>query len=102
MSNSNKARTELREIPSVDEIIDHFNGSMINAPYKLYIQIIRQILDTVRQEIRKNTLSNNIQKYTFSLIENAIAEISASNMKNVINGTGIILHTGLGRAPISR
>ena len=47
-------------------------------------------------------IPQNIQKYTFSLIENAIAETSASNMKNIINGTGIILHTGLGRAPISK
>ena len=102
MNNNNKARPELREIPSVDEIIEHIKGKMINAPYTLYIQIIRQTLDTVRQEIRQGTSKNNIRKYTFSLIENAIAETSASNMKNIINGTGIILHTGLGRAPISK
>ena len=102
MSNNNKARPELREIPSVDEIIDHIKGKMTNAPYTLYIQIIRQTLDTVRQEIRQGTSSKNIRQYTFSLIENAIAETSSSNMKNVINGTGIILHTGLGRAPISK
>ncbi len=102
MSNNNKARPELREIPSVDEIIDHIKGKMTNAPYTFYIQIIRQTLDAVRQEIRQGTSSNNIRKYTFSLIENAIKETSASNMKNVINGTGIILHTGLGRAPISK
>ena len=69
MSNSNKARSELREIPSVDEIIDHFKESMVNAPYTLYIQIIRQILDTVRQEIRKNTISKNIQQYTWSILK---------------------------------
>ena len=102
MNNNNKARPELREIPSVDEIIDHFSGSMINAPYTLYIQIIRQTLETVRQEIRQGTSSKNIRKTTFSLIENALAKTSASNVQNVINGTGIILHTGLGRAPISQ
>ena len=102
MSDKNKARQELREIPSVDEIIGHFSGSMTNAPYTLYIQIIRHTLDIVRQEILHGSLSKNIQKYTFNLIEDAFAEISVSNMKNVINGTGIILHTGLGRAPISQ
>ena len=102
MSNKDKTLPELRTIPSVDEIIDHFKGSMINAPYTLYIQIIRKTLDTVRQEIRKGTLSNNIRNKTFQLIEDALNETSTSNMQNVINGTGIILHTGLGRAPVSK
>ena len=31
-----------------------------------------------------------------------IMEISSSNLQNVINATGIILHTGLGRAPLSK
>ena len=69
MSNNNKARPELREIPSVYDIIDHFRGSMTNAPYTLYIQIIRNTLDTVRQEISQDrTLTKNIRKYTFKSI----------------------------------
>ena len=69
MSNRDKARPELREIPSVDEIIDHFRGSMTNAPYKLYIQIIRHTLDTVRHEIGQETLTKNIRKRQKCLTE---------------------------------
>ena len=102
MSNKDKAHPELRDIPSVDEIIEHFKGSMTNAPYTLYIQIVRQTLDIVRKEIRQGTLSKNIRNTTFTLIGDALEETSTSNMQNVINGTGIILHTGLGRAPVSK
>ena len=91
MKNSNKARPELREIPSVDEIIDHFKGSMINAPYTLYIQIIRQTLDTVRQEICQNTLTINIHKYTFSLIEKNLKDKKYSKNYTFLLNVSLLL-----------
>ena len=62
MSKRNNALPELCEIPSVDDIIDHFKGSMVKGPYTLYINIIRETLDIIRHEIRKGTISENIQK----------------------------------------
>ena len=93
---------DLRKIPSVDEIIDHFHGSMVNAPYALYVKIIRQTLDEIRKEICQETFSYDIREYTLNRLENVLGQLSTSNLQSVINGTGIILHTGLGRAPISQ
>ena len=92
---------QLRKIPSVDEIINYFQDSMINAPYSLYVKAIRHTLNFIRLEIQDGNITKNIKKHTYKMVENAIDNISVSNMKNVINGTGIILHTGLGRGPIS-
>jgi len=91
----------LRKIPSVDEIIDYFQESMIKAPYLLYINAIRHTLEIIRSDIQNGNIKKNIKKHTMQMVEKSLNEISTSNMKNVINGTGIILHTGLGRAPIS-
>ena len=102
MSGKDKVRAALREIPSVDEIIDHLQNMLINAPYAYFIKIIRQILDDIRVEIRQGLLSNNIKQYTYSRIQTSLSNASKANLKHVINGTGIILHTGLGRAPISK
>ena len=51
---------------------------------------------------KRKSLTQNIKKHTFSQVETALDQASAVNLKSVINGTGIILHTGLGRAPISQ
>ena len=94
-------KNQLRNIPSVDEIIDYFQDSMINAPYLLYINAIRHTLDIIRLDIQNGNIKKNIKEHTLQMVEKSLNEISTSNMKNIINGTGIILHTGLGRAPIS-
>ena len=92
---------KLRELPSVDDVIAKYKHLMINAPYLLYVKKIRSVLKDVRMEIQNGEKIKNIKKHIFEIIESDFKNISNSNIKNVINGTGIILHTGLGRAPIS-
>ena len=94
-------KSKLRQLPSVDDIIDRYKHLMVNAPYSLYVKKIRSILKNVRVEIQSGKNVKNIKNYVFKKIEKIIKETSNANMKSVINGTGIILHTGLGRAPIS-
>ena len=102
MNNKEKVKKlSLREIPSVDEIIIHFQQLVITIPYALCIKNIRKTLNSIRKEIRQGLIKENIRKYTFRQIEVNLIQASNSNMTSVINGTGIILHTGLGRAPIS-
>ena len=76
MSGKDKVRAALREIPSVDEIIDHLQNMLINAPYAYFIKIIRQILDDIRVEIRQGLLSNNIKQYTYSRIQTSLSNAS--------------------------
>ena len=94
-------KSKLRQLPSVDDIIDRYKHLMVNAPYSLYVKKIRSILKNVRVEIQSGKNVKNMKNYVFKKIEKIFKETSNTNMKSVINGTGIILHTGLGRAPIS-
>lgn len=100
MISKTKARAALQEIPSVDEIISHFNDSLKNAPYSLYLKTIRSIVSEIRAEILAGISIPDVAEYTLKKAELAINENSRPNLKRVINGTGIILHTGLGRAPL--
>ena len=101
MSTPSQARAALREIPSVDDLIAHFHDSILNAPYPLYLQTIRSTLSEIRREIQESISVGDISETTFRRVEIALKEISLPNLRKVINGTGIILHTGLGRAPLS-
>ena len=102
MSSTAKVREAYKEIPSVDELLSYFKNELNAAPYPLYLQPIRQVLESVREDIRTSRPIKNIPEYTREKIKAALAQISKSNQCEVINGTGIILHTGLGRAPLSK
>ena len=102
MNTTGKGRAALKEIPSVDEVIECNSDLLINAPYLYYLNIIRNTLNKIRNDILEGKSFSNVREYSLKQVKEVIMEISTSNMKHVINGTGIILHTGLGRAPLSK
>ena len=101
MSNSDQVRAALQEIPSVDDILTHFQNEITSAPYSLYLKTIRFVLDDVRREIKNYHPIKDISDYTIRRVETALGKVSSQSLEQGINGTGIILHTGLGRAPLS-
>jgi len=101
LSNSDQVRAALREIPSVDDILTHFQNEITSAPYSLYLKTIRFVLDDVRREIKNSHPIKDISDYTIRRVETVLGKVSSQSLEQVINGTGIILHTGLGRSPLS-
>ena len=101
MSNSDQVRETFREIPSVDDILTNFHNEISSIPYPLALQTIRTTLNEVRKDIQQSLPIDNISKHTFNKVQLALNCLSLPSLRQVINGTGIILHTGLGRAPLS-
>ena len=102
MNRSKKVRVAFKKIPSVDTILERYKNDLNSAPYILYINTIRSVLDAIRSEIKNGIKISDISKHTYNQVSSAIESISTTNLRQVINGTGIILHTGLGRAPLSK
>ena len=96
----NKVREALKNIPSVDEIINKFQ--ITDTPLKFLKYSINIELSNIRTKILAGENINDIKKYTFNKINKIFNKIKNNSLQPVINGTGIILHTGLGRAPISK
>jgi L-seryl-tRNA(Ser) seleniumtransferase len=96
--------SELRRLPSVDALLRTEQAVELieQNGRELTVEAIRQVLDDARNRLSKN--SQNNQPTSQDLIDQAASLIGlwlAPTLKPVINATGVILHTNLGRAPLS-
>ena len=90
-------KTTLKDCPSVHQVLLELNGNiLLHEDYIKYI--INSELTKIRANIRKGELSNT-KGELLSHIASQVLLQSAPKLVNVINGTGIVLHTGFGRAP---
>ena len=93
-------KKDLLKLPSVSEVLLKIkNTESINIEYIKYIikDEIAQFRSLAKQD--KLKLDRN-QIIEFILLK--LSKLSVASIKPVINATGIILHTGLGRAPIDK
>jgi len=90
-----------KQIPSVDEIIKNLSSELLLLPRNLLKKVIRDSIKQIKIEIANNKVKK-ITDNIYLLINNKLSKFSKPHLDKVINGTGIILHTGLGRAPISK
>ncbi len=99
------ASSLLRHLPRVDEILDHPRMVLLlrNAPRLLGLHAVREAVEEARSQVRAGHTPADVSA---DAIAGRAAEIlrrtSSRSLRRVINATGIILHTGLGRAPLSK
>ena len=92
---------KLRDIPSINSILESLSWEEVHLPRSYVSDIIRRELTFLRK-MAKNGKRLPDKQAVLGLVRNAVTEASASGFSQVINGTGIVLHTGLGRAPLSK
>src|SRR4051794_11749973 len=84
----------LRGLPAVGAVLDHFAGH--DLPRAVVTHVVRQLLDRLREERRVPEHDCILEE-----IREALEQMRARKVQRVINATGIVLHTNLGRAPLS-
>jgi L-seryl-tRNA(Ser) seleniumtransferase len=82
-----------RDIPSVSRLLEALG--QIDLPRPL-------IVDLVRRELAQLRRRSEIPEFNaiIDLVRESIEELRATRIQPVINGTGIIVHTNLGRSPL--
>ena len=94
----------LREIPAVDELLHsrELQAALQQHPRKLVVEGIRQILDEKRQQIRALPESFDRSELEtpalVALIIERLETLGRHTLRPVVNGTGIVVHTNLGRS----
>jgi L-seryl-tRNA(Ser) seleniumtransferase len=94
------SRDLLKKLPSVHEVLEAaHDDKMIHHDFavriiKTHISKFRKAANSGKLDLTRNQMIQKIR----AAVENA----GHTHLKKVINGTGIVLHTGFGRAPISK
>ena len=104
MKNSpDEKQKSLSEIPSVDELLKSPQGAqwLCAFPRKTVIQAIRTVLESVRSKILAGQTKDIAPDTIPACIEAEIKKLSSYSLLRLINATGIVLHTNLGRAVLS-
>jgi L-seryl-tRNA(Ser) seleniumtransferase len=96
----------LRQIPSVDELLRDPRIAKLarRIPRELLVEVAREVLASVRAEITGEKGVSVIPVIPSDLedvIAREVERILSRTLQPVINATGVILHTNLGRAPLS-
>ncbi|MDO5726105.1 MAG: L-seryl-tRNA(Sec) selenium transferase [Tissierellia bacterium] len=93
----------LRNLPSVDELLSnkYYEEIKEKYPHNLIADSIRFAITKIREEIKSGNRNDFSDEDIFKLSDKYINSKNMSSLKKVINGTGIVLHTNLGRAPIN-
>jgi L-seryl-tRNA(Ser) seleniumtransferase len=95
----------LREMPAVHEVLasSGFASLLEKYPRDLLVAVVRSHLQTLRQQLQQGVdVSNELGiERLAERVGKAIEEQMQPRLWTVINATGILLHTNLGRAPMA-
>jgi L-seryl-tRNA(Ser) seleniumtransferase len=93
------AANPFRELPSVSELCDAISASGTALSGDALVTHAQQLIAIARSEIERGTAISRAE-ITAGAVANAL-EMERSKLEPVINATGVIIHTNLGRAPVS-
>ncbi|MDD3553401.1 MAG: L-seryl-tRNA(Sec) selenium transferase [Deltaproteobacteria bacterium] len=97
----------LRKLPKIDELLPLLP---FNHPYSIRLKAARQAISEAREAILQTDLSHlpeateRLANKTSILrrIEDIIRELERPSLRPVVNATGVVIHTNLGRSPLPR
>jgi L-seryl-tRNA(Ser) seleniumtransferase len=100
-----RRRERLRNLPSVDEVLrdlDEPDG----VPRPRVVEAIRAVLDESRRAVRAASSVEALARLPvdgaglLARVQARVAAAGAWRLDRVVNATGVVLHTNLGRAPL--
>ncbi len=102
------APESLRQIPSVSSLLTRgeIRSLLARYPRAVVLGAMRKLLDVYRGEVLRGKGSGRRREEWIALLlaalPDAIAAEEGISLRKVINATGIVVHTNLGRAPLPR
>ena len=88
-----------RDLPSIERLLQ--DARLAHLPHDLAVEAARDVLDEARYALRNGGWPHELADLP-RLIEERVNRETAPKLKAVLNASGVVIHTNLGRAPLSR
>ncbi|MGD9334904.1 MAG: L-seryl-tRNA(Sec) selenium transferase [Desulfobacterales bacterium] len=104
MDVTKKQQTLLRMLPGVDYLLERLKADHLfnDIPKSVLVRSIRSVIENLRaiimdgeQDVAEAQLSDSI---VLEAVKNKVKQAMTSNLKRIVNATGIVVHTNLGRS----
>lgn len=92
-------KAQLRRLPSVHAVLEAVRDLSGRYPHGLLVTEIRAALEAARGELLSGR--NPAMVSVEGLVRERLAALEEPSLRPVINATGVVLHTNLGRAPLA-
>ncbi|MDY0263367.1 MAG: L-seryl-tRNA(Sec) selenium transferase, partial [Syntrophotalea acetylenica] len=94
----------LRNIPKVDKVLEWSDVQVLldRYPRPVVISAVREVLGLLRGELLGGAGAESLEENAIAArIAGTLETMNMPGLRRVINGTGVVLHTNLGRAPLA-
>ncbi|NWG18225.1 MAG: L-seryl-tRNA(Sec) selenium transferase [Chloroflexi bacterium] len=98
---NDQTNNRLRALPSVDVLMNRAAGLTAAYGYPAALAAMRAVLEGLRERIRAGEDLTPEAADILALAADHLEQRFQPTLRPVINATGIIIHTNLGRAPLS-
>lgn len=94
----------LRNLPKIDELLkeDIINKYLERNSRTLVVDTLRQSIDYYRNEILKDNIESFTKEDVLNCFVDNLEENKNTKFKKVINATGVVIHTNLGRSLLAK
>ena len=92
---------KLRGLPSVHDVVERLGPVVERYPHELVVAEVRRVLNSRRTDIRSGATEGGGNGPAIEAeVRHALETLARPSLRRVINATGVVLHTNLGRAPL--
>ncbi|MYA24393.1 MAG: L-seryl-tRNA(Sec) selenium transferase [Gemmatimonadetes bacterium] len=91
------------KLPSVDQILKQVADLLQEYDRAYVVELVRRCIADVRRQVRAGTVEEERAPLYMRIeraVRHCIEQEAKPRLHRVVNATGVVLHTGLGRAPL--